>query len=74
MSVKKSVGSGIKNVKPLFCTYAGFPDRHIEACGASVTHFLVSYQLLKGGTIQLLALHERMSQPVELIVVLTQHP
>ena len=30
-------------------------------------------QLLKGGTIQLFTLQERMSQPVELIVVLTQH-
>jgi hypothetical protein len=29
--------------------------------------------LLKGGTIQLFTLQERMSQPVELIVVLTQH-
>src|SRR5437588_6734781 len=34
---------------------------------------LRAYQLLKGGTIQLLMLQERMSQPVELIVVLTQH-
>src|SRR5258708_13446476 len=34
---------------------------------------LRAYQLLKGGAIQLLALLERMSQPVELIVVLTQH-
>src|SRR6266849_3074434 len=34
---------------------------------------LRAYQLLKGGTIHLLALHERKSQPVELIVVLTQH-
>jgi ABC-type uncharacterized transport system ATPase subunit len=29
--------------------------------------------LLKGGTIQLLALYKRVSQPVELTVVLTQH-
>ena len=50
-----------------FCAYAGFPDRHLEACGASAD------QLLKGSTIQLLALHERMSQPVKLIFVLTQH-
>src|SRR5260370_37558451 len=35
--------------------------------------FSRAYQLLKGGTIQLLALPERKSLPVVLITVLTQH-
>src|SRR6266702_2780611 len=65
-----------KNVKPLFCTFARFPDPPSRGLRSiNKAHFPVShtYQFLKGRTIQLLMLQERMSQPVELIVVLTQH-
>jgi hypothetical protein len=64
-----------KNVQSLFVpTLAALiailrPVEHQHPCPG----LLHAYQLLKGGTIQLLALHERKSQPVELIVVLTQH-
>src|SRR5207302_4623376 len=56
------------------CSFPGCPSRGRRSTSSPFPDLSHTYQFLKDSTIQLLMLQERMSQPVELIVVLTQHP